>query len=113
MSLQSMLRTKVTLQRSAPSKRPGGTQDKNFADVSGMVDVRCDIQPASSSIVARYAGQQDRLSVSHSIFLARDISAKAGDRLVSGSRTFLIQGYGEPTNYKLWPRVAHVQELIT
>ncbi len=113
MSLQSMLRTSVTLQRNTPTK-VNGVQVKNWADVSGASSVKCDIQPASAKVQALYSGQQERLLVTHTIYLKKDIQAKAGDRLVSGTRYFLLHGYRRtPPGYKAWPAVADVEEQVT
>jgi hypothetical protein len=105
-----MCRSKITLKRAPTSQDSSGGEVKGtFAAVSGASDVRCDIQPARSSTVYKYA--QLNLQVSHTVYLTKHIAALAGDILVSGTRTFLVQGYQRAApGYSQWPGVADVLE---
>lgn len=110
MSLLSMLRTTGTLKRATRTKDTSGGQaaGATFATV-GTADVPCDIQPASSSTVTRY--MQQNMTVSHTIYLAADVAAIAGDRFDAESRKFKVQGKrpGAP-GYVQWPCILDVVE---
>lgn len=109
MSLASMLRTTVTHQRNTTTKDASGGEVASFATVTA--DIPCDIQPASSNTVFRYS--QKNILVSHSIYLAADISPKGQDQFISGSRVFMFRGYRPPApGYGYWPAVVDVEELL-
>lgn len=112
MSLLSMCPSSCTLQRGTKGKDAGGGNVITWANVSGAVDVRCDVQPAGSHVAARY--MQGGLFVSHSIYLSSDVQAKSTDRFIVGSRIFLLKGYRRPDPGRLsWPAVADVEEEVT
>lgn len=106
-----MLRTTGTLQRFTYTKGTSGGQVLTPANVSGATDIACDIQPASGRIQEQY--RQQHLHVTHSIWLAEDVGARATDRFISGSRVFVIQGVRPPApGYDSWPAVIDVQEEV-
>ncbi len=112
MSLESMLRSTCTLQRPTTTKDEAGGRSLTFASVSGQSGVGCDVQPAGSSVIFRF--MQQAIVCSHTIFVARDIAARAGDRVAVGDRLFLVipGGYEPPAaNYIQWPCQVHVQEI--
>lgn len=112
MSLISMLRSTITLQRHTTTKSAAGQPIKTWTADGSYTDVACDVQPASSSVMLRY--MQRQLTVTHSVFLATDIAAKPDDRLAFGSRYFLIRGYrAGGSGYNEWPGVADVEEIVT
>lgn len=100
MSLASMLRSIGTLQRSTSTKDASGGATKGAW--SEVTTAACDIQPASSDVREQY--MQQKLVVSHSVFVADDVGARAGDRWLFGTRYFLVQGYTPPApGYPSWP----------
>jgi len=111
MSLSSMLRTACTLQRQTVTKDTSGGATRAWANVAGASDAPCDLQPASSAVRLQF--QQQRQAVTHTLYLATDVGARAADRFVIGARTFLLipGGYQAPApGYGQWPAVAHVEE---
>jgi hypothetical protein len=102
MSLTGMLRSGGVLQRAASTKdSSGGAVKGTWEDVSEET-VACDIQPVGSGIRLQYMKLQ--MTVTHSIFVASDVGARAGDRWRSGDRYFLVQGYTPPApGYSQWP----------
>lgn len=110
MSLMGMLRTTGTLKRKVATKDTSGGHSSAFEPVSGAVNLRCDIQPATGNIQQRF--MQYEQIVTHSVYLAQSISPKAGDVWVSNNRTFLFQGMDPtPPGYTNWPAVMHVEEI--
>src|SRR5262245_38248999 len=98
MSLVGMLRSGGVLQRSTSS---GGAVKTTWADVSDETTA-CDVQPASSDVRLQYL--QLKLAVTHSVFVAADVGARAGDRWRIGERYFLVRGYTPPApGYVQWP----------
>lgn len=109
MSQLSLCRTVATLQRETVLYDASGGQTKVWADLTA--DVPCDIQPASSQRVTVYAAK--KIEVSHTIYLSQDVSAKATDRFVSGTRIFRIKGYKPSApGYEEWPSEADVMEQV-
>ncbi len=113
-----MLRSVCTLKRQTSVKDTSGGPTQTFAPVVGATGVACDVQPASTDVRLRFAEMS--MVVTSTIFLARDIGARASDRLdvVQGNhtRSFLVveggymagaQGYWE------WPAVCHAEEVPT
>ena len=96
-----MLHTFGTLQRSASTKdASGGAVKGTWAAVGSSVS--CDVQPAGSDTRLQYA--QLQLVVTHSIYVADDVGARAGDRFSADGRYFLVQGYTPPAvGYLQWP----------
>lgn len=108
MSLAALMTGTCTLKR-CPATPPDALGTFTKANpVVVVADVACDIQPASSSTIWKYAQMQ--LVVSYSIYFVDDIAAREGDILVSGSRTFKVQGYRPPGDRAQWPAVADVVE---
>jgi len=112
MSLGSMCdRATGTLQRVTNAKDASGGATQTFANVSGFVNVPCDIQPARGSVRMQYMQQQ--LNVTHTVFTEREVTAKAGDVWVSGGRIFQFQGREPPPpGYDAWPAQMHVEEQL-
>ncbi len=102
----------VTLQRGSTanvrSKGVSGGAKPEYGNVPGAVDVPCDVQSASASVQERFAERS--LVVTSTVYLSRDIEARASDRLLFGSRVFLVQGY-QAGDMAGWPASAHVQEV--
>lgn len=106
-----MLRTTGSLQRFTYTKGTSGGQVLTVVPVADATDIACDIQPASGNIQEHY--RQLQLRVTHSIYLASDIGAKATDRFVSGTRTFVLHGARPPApGYSEWPMILDVEEKI-
>lgn len=91
MSVSGMMTASVTVQRKTVVQDASGGPSEQWADRSDAVDIPADIQPASSQIRIQY--QQRNLNVSHSIYLDADASVRLRDRLVQGSRVFIVLGY--------------------
>lgn len=107
MSLLSMLKTTGTLQRKTAAKDASGGYTTTYADVQS--NVKCDIQPASGSIRDQY--MQHNMFVTHTVYLASDVTAKEGDRWSSNSRIFLVRGYRKSApGYLQWPCILDVEE---
>lgn len=99
----------VTLQRKSVVK-VGGVAADTWANVAGQVSVPCDLQPAGSSIRKRFA--ELGLVVQYTVYLSRDIGARASDRLTMGSRNFMVVEGGYQTGDMAgWPALANVQEV--
>lgn len=115
MSLLSMCRSEVQLERSPPTKDTSGGSTKGGWNNIGDA-VPCDIQPANSSTMTRYL--QDTITVSHTILLTQDVGALAGDRFTTtddadNARIFKVEGYRRgANNYAQWPGVADCNEEI-
>ncbi len=104
----------VTLQRrtTASKDTSGGPVSTSFANVAGAQDVPADVQSAGSNVRLRF--MQKALVVSHTVYLSRDIGARAGDRIVYGTRTLMIvEGGYETGDMAGWPATAHVQEAVS
>lgn len=111
MSQLDLCRTTCTLQRSTSAKDAAGGRSTTWTNVSGAVDVACDIQPVTSSTKYKFA--QLDMDVTYTIYLPNgsDIGAKAGDRITSGGRTFKVQSYEKAApGYEEWPHQCHVEE---
>lgn len=110
MSLLSMCRTTVTLERQEITKDAAGGEIKVWEPV--VEDIPADVQPSSAHTVLAYMQQQ--IHVSHTIYLTQDVGARKTDRFTSSGRVFLIRGYrpGAP-GYNQWPAIADVQEVLT
>ena len=109
MSLAQMLSTTISLERAIITKDSSGGQVQTYAAVSGQTDVPADIQPAGSSIRLQYA--QRNLVVTHTVYVATDIGAIETDRIVSGTRYFVVMGYRKAApGYDEWPSIADVEE---
>lgn len=105
-----MLRTSATLQRAPQGKDNSGGMVKNFADVTGYVDVPCDIQPASGNVRLQYM-QQNKI-VSHTMYFGQAITVLAGDRFAtSDGRYFHFRGQKPAApGYTQWPGIVDVEE---
>lgn len=108
MSLASMLHTTCTIQRDTATKDASGGKVQSLSTL--VEDEPCDIQPVSAEVSLEY--RKKELKVSHSIYFARDVEAREYDKVVSGSRSFVVvgyrpgaQGYGDD-----WPSVLDVDE---
>lgn len=112
MSLLSMLRTTGTLRRKTPTnKDASGGMVMVYANVSGQVDVPCDIQPASGTVRMQFMEMQ--ANVSHTVFTQADTGAKAGDVWYSNSRTFMFRGKEVMApGYPVWACKMHVEEQL-
>jgi len=109
MSLLGMFRTTGTLQRQVVAKDADGGKTSTWANVSGATAIACDIQPAGSSVVMRFAQRQ--MNCTHSVYVGGDIAARDTDRFVIGSRVFKILGYEPPApGYSQWPGTLQVEE---
>ncbi len=108
-----MMRTTCTLRRQTSTKAGGGPVAA-YADVSGQQNVACDVQPAGADEVLRFL--QKGLVVSHTVYLAQDIGARASDVIATADgRTFLVLGGGYEqgaTGYLQWPAQVHAQEIV-
>lgn len=113
MSLASMCRTRVTLERQTSTKDPSGGPLQTFRAVPAATDVPCDIQPASAQVQQRYL--RNDIVVDYTVFLTADIGALSSDRLSdsNGIKYLLVEGgyMAGATGYPLWPAVAHVKRL--
>ena len=109
MSLLSMLRSTCTLKRKSGTKDSGGGWVDDYADVSGYADVSCDIQPASGRVREQYHQQQ--LAVTHTIYFAEDVPARAGDQIVGpDGEIYQFQGYRpQAPGYRQWACVVDVE----
>lgn len=107
--------TTITLQRQMAAKDSSGGPILSWATVGGMANVPCEIQPASSTIRERFA--QLALVVHYTIFLSKDVGARANDRFIGSDGRFylLIEGGYEAERAGAtltgWPAVAHVIEV--
>ncbi len=113
MSLASMCRSSVYMQRqNVPQDSSGGQGPRTWADV-GALPIRCDIQPASGSVQMRF--MQEQLICTHTIYLVSDPGATADCRFQTADRlrTFVFRGR-QPAGagYKEWPCVIHVEEIL-
>lgn len=109
MSLATMLRTTCTQKRPTTIKDESGGASKTFASVTGAVDVPCDIQPASGSVRMQYMQQQAQAV--HTIYFSQEVTPRAGDIFVSGSRTFQFLGRRPAApGYQVWPTIVDVEE---
>ncbi len=109
MSLRSMCRSRVTVQRQTVTKDASGGMVQTYADL--YTDRACDIQPASGRVREQY--MQQNLAVSHTIYLADAITILPGDRLVSNGHTFLFQGLRPAAfGYDVWPTIVDVEEQV-
>jgi hypothetical protein len=114
MSFDSMCTTAGTLQKPVNpigKDTSGGSVRAPWSNVAGAVNVPCDIQPASGDIRRRY--EQIGLYVSHTLFVARDVAARAKHRFVVGSRTFLVHGYEDATAGRGEGWLIHAEEQLT
>lgn len=113
MSLNSMLRSTVTLQRKTTTKDASGGPVDTFANVAGAIAVPCDVQPASANTRQRFARMQQE--VDFSIYLSQDIGATSTDRLVDDAGNLYLVVEGGYTaggrGYLLWPTMAHCKRL--
>ena len=101
----------ITLQRQTTTKDTSGGPVQTWANVSGAVNVPADVQPAGGSIKKRFA--QLGLVVSYTVYLSRDVGARASDRIVFGTRQFsIVEGGYESGEMNGWPAAAHVQEVV-
>ncbi len=113
MSQESMCRSEAQLQRATETKDTSGgivSAWANTGDVFG-----CDIQPASSHTVERYA--QDAITVSHTVFLFSDIGALSRDRIIftdpdtDAVSYFKVEGVRKKApGYGQWPYMIDVVE---
>jgi len=94
MSLTSLLITTITVQQQTTSQDSSGGATRTWANVTGSVNVKADIQPASGQLRRRY--EQRQLFVTHTIYTAADIAVKPNMRITSGARTFIVLGYENP-----------------
>lgn len=110
MSLDSMDRSVVSLERATTVKDPSGGYTQNFSTVaSGLT---ADVQPVSATIAIQYLERQ--MQISHTIYLVNDCGALPEDRFVLAGppiRYFKVMGYrpGAP-GYDQWPSEADVME---
>lgn len=102
MSIAGLMRESMTLQRESVSLDDAGGQSASFAAVSGATDIRCSLQPASGSVQMMYG--QRGLMTTHSVFVAKNIGAKAGDRVLLGGTTYAVTGFVENSagRNKVW-----------
>ncbi len=111
MSLASLCRNTVALQRQSTTKDASGGPVQTFAVL--VPGVACDIQPASPSVREQFARLQQ--IVEYTVFLTKDIGATTSDRLVDGKGNVYLLGEGGymagDSLYPLWPAVAHVRRL--
>lgn len=95
MSLASMLMSSGTLKRPTISRDANqGVKQDPFRQIA--LNVSCDVQPASTSIVMLYA--QRNVEVSTTIFFADNIPAEVNDIFVVTDdalkdHTFLVRGF--------------------
>jgi len=105
-----MLRTTCTVQRRSAMKGTSGGQTLSWEAIA--TDEPCDIQSSSGRVFMDY--QVRGMRVTHTVYFARDMAIQATDRIVSGSRTFKVQGYTPPSpGYPQWPSKADVEEEPT
>ena len=106
-----MCRSSATLQRQAVTKDASGGMVHSYANVSGSVDLPCDIQPASGRVRDQY--MQRNLAVTHTMYFPDDVTVLPGDRLTASGRTFLFQGKRPPAmGYDQWATTLDVEEQI-
>lgn len=117
MSLTSVCATFCTLQRQTVAKDASGGLVTSFANVTGYVDLTCDIQPASGNVRLQY--QHMQTTATHTIYFADNVSnARAGDRFQavddSGTtHTYLFRGVRTPSPGRIdWPTVIDVEEQL-
>lgn len=91
MSVENLLRTTGTLRRPTIEKDESGGMTRPFVDVSGKVDVPCDIQRGSGSSRQQY--MQVQANAVHTIYTVDDLEMRPGDLFVSASgRKFQFLG---------------------
>ncbi len=91
MSIAGMIRRaghSVTLQRAVVTEDAIGGRINTFEPIAADISVW--LQPASASVSATY--EQRGITVTHRCYIASDIEAKEGDRLMWGSRYLVIEG---------------------
>ncbi len=102
----------VTLQRETTTKDASGGPVQTWANVPGAVDVPADIQSAGGNVRRRF--MELGLVVTSTVYLSRDIDARASDRLVFGTRQFqIVEGGYQAGDMAGWPASAHVQEVAS
>lgn len=81
----------VSVERASVTKDKGGGATRDWAPVSGLINIAASVQPASADDIALYAGRQIRIS--HSVYLQSNPGIQRGDRLrVSDGRYLVVRG---------------------
>lgn len=91
MSIAGMIRRaghSVALQRAVVTEDVIGGRNNAFETIAANIAVW--LQPSSASVSATY--EQRGITVTHRCYIASDIEAKAGDRLLWGTRHLVIEG---------------------
>lgn len=94
MSLLSLLNKIVSFQRPVAGVDATGGTTRTWTVINAAMV--CGIQPETARVKQDYA--QLNLTVTHAVYLAADISAKLGDRIVDGSDIYLVQDYKRFSN---------------
>lgn len=87
--LQNLMFHVVSVQRPTPTKGTSGGEIDSYTTVYS--ELACCVQPVSTSWLVRYA--QRGIDVTHTIFTNQGPTIRNGDRVVYGTRTFLVQGF--------------------
>lgn len=91
MSLTGLCRSTGTISRPTYSADNYGGQVASFATAYTLYNLL--IQPASGRITEEFAKRG--LQVSHVAYTPTEVAILAGDKLVSGGVTYLIQSWGD------------------
>ena len=89
MALQNLMWHRVTIKRPTASKDASGGITSTESAV--YTDLPANVQPVSASVSLLY--QQRQLTVTHSVYTNQAISARNGDRVYFGTRTFIVTGF--------------------
>src|SRR5258708_157628 len=88
MALENLMTHTVDIKRPTPVKGNSGGQTKTYTTV--YTDQPVSIQPINTSWLVRYA--QKHIDVTHSLYFNTALTVRAGDQIVYGTRTFLVEG---------------------
>lgn len=89
MALQNLMWHRVTIKRPTASKDASG--GITSTETAVYTDLPANVQPVSASVSLLY--QQRQLTVTHSVYTNQVISARNGDRVYFGTRTFIVTGF--------------------
>jgi SPP1 family predicted phage head-tail adaptor len=92
MSLRSMFRHTITVERGRKTRDPSGGSLVQWDPVSTAMNVKADIQPLSSA--DRMVFGQRMLYVTHHIYCEQNLGLKRGDRITADTgQIFITKGF--------------------
>lgn len=87
--LNNLLWHKVNVLRPTPTKDSSGGEVDTYATVYS--NQPCQVQPVTASWQIQYAAR--KIDISHSAYLSGNVVVRNGDKIVFGTRQFLVKGF--------------------